>query len=148
MSEDQAGADGASRAEREQHGQPVGTAVDDAATVRAEFEEFKRRTLKAALREAARRGWCDEVYDVLRQIGFTEDELPLTHARVRLTLEFTVPLPSKNDLASLHAYHVERHVVQYFSDNDLRAGEFEILTKPRAEVNDVVNASDDHNDQD
>lgn len=119
---------------------PIIDLIDEAATVRTEFAEFKRRTLKAALREATRRGWCDEVYDVLRQIGFTEDELPLTQAKVRVTVELTVPLPRRDDLGSLSAGHVERCLRNYFGDNDLEADQFEILTKPRpAAVNDDAN---------
>lgn len=125
---------------------PIIDLIDDAATVRAEFAEFKRRTLKAATKEAQRRGWCDEMYDVLREVGFTDDELPLTHAKVRITLELTVPLPRKDDLDSLDAYCVERYLRNYFADNDLEASQFEILTKPRpaaAAVNDDVDDDDD-----
>lgn len=99
--------------------------------VRAEFAAFRAKVVKVALREGERRGWCEEIYDVLRRAGFSDEELPLTHVKVRLTLDFRVKLPRVGDLNSLGPSTVEMYVRDYFQSHDLRNGEFEIITKPR-----------------
>lgn len=137
MSEDEVGAEGASRVGREQHGDEhwgdpafVG-AVDDAATVRAEFAAFRAHVLAVALDEANRRGWCEDIYDVLRRIGFTEGELPATHAVVQVTRKFVIPLPVPGDKGSITADRVERIFTRYFSRNDLREGDYRVIGETR-----------------
>lgn len=114
-------------------GIPAGDVGEDAESVRAEYAAFRAKVVKVALREATRRDWCEEIYDVLRKAGFSDDELPLTHATVRLTREFRVKLPRVGDLSSISAHGVEVHVRNHFQSHDLRDGEFEIITRPRTE---------------
>jgi hypothetical protein len=101
-----------------------GFETDDAdgelSRVKAEYAEFRTNVINVGQAEAVRRGWCDEWREIARRMGIRADELPPTHADVKVNvggteIAVTIPLNRNGALRP-------QEVLAYLGD-ELRYGE-------------------------